>query len=72
MLEVIITVGLLCVLCFIGYKVTGALFTGLVWLFIKLPLAIFFFCLGLVLCCTILLIPAGKGCFKIAGNLLSP
>ncbi len=54
-------------LCFAKFFF-GAFF----WIVIKLPLTIIFFALGVVFCCTIILIPLGLLCFKIAGGMLVP
>lgn len=72
MLEFIIMLGILSVILWIGYKVTGALFTACIWLFIKVPCAIVIGAFGVVLCITILLIPIGIGCCKFAVRLLLP
>lgn len=72
MLGFIIMLGILTVILWIGYKITGALFTAFVWLFIKVPCAIILGVFGVTLCITILLIPVGIGCFKLALKLLIP
>lgn len=57
--------------------ITLAVFCGrmalsiLVFLCIKLPVAIFLFVLGMLLCCTILLIPLGVGCIKTSFKILT-
>lgn len=56
----------------IGFKITGALFAILLWVVIKLPLAILLWVIGIVCCCTILLIPLGVGCFKSGLRLVIP
>jgi len=60
----------LCVLFWIGFKLTGALLAASLWLFIKVPLSLLCFFLGAALCCTILLIPLGIRCFKLGFFLL--
>lgn len=72
MFGLIITLGILSILFWIGFKITGALFTALFWLCIKLPLAICFCGIGLVFFITIIFIPLGKGCFNIASSLVMP
>lgn len=37
-----------------------------------LPCAVICAAAGIVLCCTLILIPVGIGCFKLAGGLLNP
>ena len=71
MLGVIIILGLLTILFWICFKFTGAVFSVLFWLFIKLPCAIILAMLGVLFCITIILIPVGKGCLGLAGDLLT-
>ena len=70
MIELIIGLALLTFMFWIGFHITGALLSAVIWLFIKLPLALLIGCLGLVLCITILLIPLGIKCFKFALNII--
>lgn len=63
---------LLSVLFGVGFTVTGAFLITFVWLFIKIPLAIILWGLGLAFCCTIILIPLGIGCFRGGLRLLLP
>ena len=71
MLDVIIAFGLLTIFSWLCFKFTGAVFSVLFWLFVKLPCAIILVLIGVVFCVTILLIPVGKGCFSLAGDLLT-
>lgn len=70
MIEIIIGLAVLTFLFWIGFHVTGALLPAVIWLFIKLPIAILLGCVGLALCITILLIPLGVKCFKFAFSVL--
>lgn len=70
MLEFIILLGILTIVLWIGYKITGALFLVFFWLFIKVPCAIVIGGLGVLLCITIILIPIGIACIKLAFKLL--
>lgn len=70
MLGFIVTVGILSVLFWIGFKITGALFKAFIWLFILLPIAICIWGLGLLCCCTIILIPIGTKLFKAGSSIL--
>ena len=70
MIELIIGLALLTFMFWIGFHITGALLSATIWLFIKLPLALLLGCLGLVLCVTILLIPLGIKCLKVALDIL--
>ena len=70
MIEIIIGLAVLTFLFWLGFHVTGALLSAVIWLFIKLPIAILLGCVGLALCITILLIPLGVKCFKFAFSVL--
>lgn len=56
----------------IGFKITGALLSACIWLFIVVPLAAVIWVLGIICCCTIILIPVGIGLFKAGFRLLVP
>lgn len=60
MIGFIIGLGLLTFVLWIGFKLTGALFSACVWLFIKVPIGLCMMVVGILLCITILLIPIGK------------
>lgn len=72
MIILIVSLFLLSILFGVAYRLTGALLAAVIWLGIKLPLAIMFFALGVVFCITLILIPIGIGCFKIGIRLLIP
>lgn len=59
-------------LLFLGFFFSSFLFGFIVWLFIKLPIAIFFTVIGLALCCTLVLAPFGIMSLKIAGGMFVP
>ena len=65
-------VFLFMVLLWIGFRLTGALLAAFLWLIIKVPLTLILWCLGLVLCCTIFLIPIGIRLFGTGLHLLLP
>ena len=46
-------------LLWLGFKITGAILMAVVWLFILLPAALIIGLVGLVCCCTVILIPFG-------------
>lgn len=71
MLGVIISLGLLTIFFWGCFKFTSIVFSVLLWLFVKLPCAIILVLIGVVFCAMILLIPVGKGCFRLAGDLLT-
>lgn len=68
----IVGLAVLTFVLWIGFKLTGALLSAAVWLFIRIPLALAAFVLGLVLCCTIILIPAGICLVKAGIRLALP
>ena len=59
-------------LLWIGFTITGGMIMSLIWLCIKLPLALFLFSMALALCCTIILIPVGILLFKMGVRVLIP
>ena len=69
-MEFILAVIFFAVLCRIGYAVTGALLSMVIWMVIRLPLALILFATGLGLCVTILLFPLGLKCFGLGGKVL--
>ena len=71
MLKIIVGLALITGIFWVGFHISGALLTAAIWLFIKLPIAVLLGCLGLALCITILLIPLGIKCVKLAGSMLS-
>ena len=62
----------LCVLFWLGLKVTGAILTACIWLFIKVPLAMICLVLGVLFCITLVFIPIGAVCLKAGIKLLIP
>ena len=70
MIEIIIGLAVLTFLFWLGFHITGALLSAAIWLFVKLPIAIFLGVVGVALCITILLIPLGTKCFKFAFSVL--
>lgn len=69
-MEIILGLVVLMALFWLGFHLTGALLSMIVWVCVKLPLAIMLFCLGLGLCTTILMIPLGLRVIGFAGKLL--
>ena len=68
---ILVILILLVVLSF-SFKIIGSLLKFVLKLVLCLPCALIMAALGLVFCCTLLLIPVGIGCFKIALNILNP
>ena len=72
MLGFIICMGLLSFMLWLGFKLTGAIFSACFWLFIEVPLAVAAGGIGLICCCTIILVPVGIWFFKTGFKLLIP
>ena len=56
---IMLVLGLLSFLLWVGFKLTGALLSACIWLFVKVPIALVLGLLGVVFCCTLILIPVG-------------
>lgn len=68
---IIIYLAILTMLLWIGYHITGALLSAVIWLCIKLPCAIIVGCLGIACCVLVVLIPIGLRCFRCAWNIIT-
>ncbi len=68
-LFILLLVVLILSFCF---HLVGGLLKLLYYLVIGLPCALLCFVFGIVLCCTVICIPLGMGCFKLAGLVFSP
>lgn len=66
MIEFILWMGILSLFFGGAYWITGALFKALIWLCVLVPVALLLWTIGLVCCCTLILIPVGFKLF-IAG-----
>lgn len=69
-MEILIVLAVLTFLFWLGFSITGAMLSACFWLIVKLPIAVVLFSIGLTCCITILLIPLGLKCFKLAGRIL--
>ena len=69
-LMIILILSLVSFLFWLGFHITGALLTALVWVVIKLPAALILFSLGLACCVTLLLIPVGMSLFRTGVRIL--
>lgn len=58
-------------LCKVGFYVSGALLSMLIWLLFKLPLAMILAAIGILCCFTLIFIPIGIACFKGAIAILT-
>ncbi len=63
---------LLCLFFWLCYQCTAMMLKLLYVLCIGIPLAIVLFVIGLLLCCTILLIPVGKMVLALGGRVIYP
>ncbi len=70
MIEAIVILAVLALLFGIGYIVTGVILKALIWLGVLLPISILLFGLGIICCCTIILIPVGLKLFEAALHIL--
>lgn len=55
----------------LAFKITGLFIKSLLWLCILLPMGIMLWAIGLVFCCTILLIPVGILLFKAGARMIA-
>ena len=60
MISFILCLLLLTILFGIAYKITGAILKACVWLLILLPIGLILSGVGVIFCCTIILIPVGN------------
>ncbi len=72
MLGLLIMSGILAFLLWIGFKITGAVLKACVWLVIEVPIALVIWAVGLVCCCTLILIPTGVKLFGAGLKVLLP
>lgn len=74
MITVIMLFALMIVFLAVGFcfRLAGGVLGIALKLIFCLPCALICAVVGLVLCCTLILIPLGLGCFKLAGCLLNP
>ena len=72
MFGVVFSLAILWCMLWIGFKLTGAIFAACIWLFIEVPLSFVVWAIGLVCCCTIILIPVGLWFFKLGLRMLIP
>ena len=59
-------------LFWLAFQITGAILVAWIWLCVKLPIATMLLALGIICCCTILLIPVGIGLCKAGIRMLLP
>ena len=72
MITILIIIGIVIILGAVfglAFSITGALIGALLWM-VKLPAALALWTVGIVCCCTIILIPVGLLLFKTGSILL--
>lgn len=69
---ILFIIMILCFVLSLCFHVAGGVLKLAIKLIFCLPCALLSAVIGVVLCCTILLIPVGIACFKLAGCLLNP
>lgn len=74
MLTVVLILIILILFAVLGlcFEIIGDLLKIVLKVVICVPCALVLAVAGLVFCCTLILIPVGIGCFKLAGKLLNP
>lgn len=69
-LTVLAIVGAIITVFGVVFGILALLLGGVFWFLVRLPLAIIMFVMGIVFCCTLILIPLGILCFRGALRLL--
>lgn len=72
MFGLLIVLGMLTFLLWIGFKITGAVLKACIWLVIAVPITLLVWGVALVCCCTLILIPIGIKLFGIGIKILIP
>jgi len=70
MIEFILVLGILSLFFGGAYFVTGALLKAIVWLCVLVPVALLLWGIGLICCCTLILIPVGLKLFSAGCRVL--
>lgn len=70
MVGILMIAAVLCLLFWIGFQVTGTVASAIVWLWIQLPIAVMLWAIGVLFCCTVLLIPVGIWFFRAGASIV--
>lgn len=70
MIEFILVLGILSLFFGGAYFVTGALLKAIIWLCVLVPVALLLWGIGLICCCTLILIPVGLKLFGAGCRVL--
>lgn len=71
-LIVLLILALIIGLIGFAFRFTGTVLSAIGWLVFRLPLALICCIIGLICCCTLILIPVGIGLFKTGGRMVTP
>lgn len=72
MITIIFCLFILTLLLGLAFKLTGALLKACLWLFVFVPAGLFLACLGIICCCTLILIPVGISLLKTCMRVIIP
>ena len=72
MVQCLLTAIFIMFFLWVGFKLTGAVLTACLWLMIGLPVSAVMLGLGVLLCCTVILLPLGIICMKAGMFFLVP
>ena len=72
MITLILFLGFITFMLYMGFKLTGALLSAIIWIAVLVPVSIVLFALGLACCVSIILIPVGIKLFGAALSVLIP
>lgn len=70
MIEFILVLGILSLFFGGAYLITGALLKAIIWLCVLVPVTLVLWGIGLVCCCTLILIPVGLKLFSAGCRVL--
>lgn len=70
MFTFILLLTIFCILLGVGFTITGAIVSALLWLCVQLPVGIICVVIGFVFCVTILFFPVGKFFCKLGVNIM--
>lgn len=72
MIGLLMSLAVLMFFLWIGCKIAVFLLKAFVWLFILVPVVLIMWCLALICCCTLILIPVGVKIFGTGVKVLLP
>lgn len=72
MFTFMLTIVILTVFLWLGFKLTGAVLKACIWLFLLIPFAFLIWGIALLCCCTLILIPVGIKLFATGMRVIIP